>query len=81
MFAKLRFCLGSDAETIQPAQLGFLFPEHVLWVNNVFSIEVATQRRMMCSPLSPPLEEFTGKTKLTQKKEASNEGLNRAGWK
>ena len=81
MFESLGFCLGSDAETIQPAQLVCLFPEEVLWVNRVFSIEVAKQRRLTCFPLGPPLKEFTGNTKLTQKKQASNEGLNWPSWK
>ena len=81
MFESLGFCLGSDAETIQPAQLVCLFPEHVLWVNRVFSIEVAKQRRLTCFLLGLPLKEFTGNTKLTQKKQASNEGLNWPNWK
>jgi len=81
LFESLGFCLGSDAETIQPAQLVCLFPEHVLWVKSVFSIDVAKQRRTMCFPLDPPLKEFTGHTKLTGKKQASNEELNWPSWK
>lgn len=36
LFAKLRVSLGGDAKTIQPAQLVFLCPEHVLCAEQCF---------------------------------------------
>lgn len=51
--AKLRFSLGGDAETVQSAQLVFLFPEHVLRAEQCFQHWRDHTSRMTCPPLCP----------------------------